>query len=281
MMIALFRMVEPAAGTIEIDGIDITSIGLADLRKKISIIPQEPTLFIGTLRYNLDPFDEHEDKDVWESLRLVRLDKVVSGLPGKLLEPVSENGSNFSVGERQLICMARALLRKSRILLMDEATASVDLNTDTLIQRMVREHFKDVTVLTIAHRLNTVMDSSRIMVLDKGEIAEFDKPATLLDQEGVLAGMVDANGSAVAAFLRKIAKGEMSIIESLDILTASKDGQISVDDAKKKKKKHKKDKSGKKEKKHKKSKKEIVEKEDDEKKEKKTEDKDEDEEDDS
>eukprot|EP01118_Nematostelium_gracile_P016057 TRINITY_DN656_c0_g1_i1.p1 TRINITY_DN656_c0_g1~~TRINITY_DN656_c0_g1_i1.p1 ORF type:complete len:1510 (-),score=442.59 TRINITY_DN656_c0_g1_i1:26-4555(-) len=221
MMVALFRMVEPSEGTIMIDGIDVTTIGLKDLRSKLSIIPQEPTLFMGTVRYNLDPFDEADDPQIWDALRMVNLDSVVSALPNKLEEQVSENGGNFSVGERQLICMARALLRKSKILLMDEATASVDLNTDTMIQRMVRENFKDFTVLTIAHRLNTIMDSTKVMVLDKGRISEFDRPAKLLEQPGIFSGMVDANGPDVSAFLRKIAKGEIDVLEANQALNES------------------------------------------------------------
>jgi len=225
MMIALFRMVDPSEGTIEIDGIDITTIGLDDLRSKLSIIPQEPTLFIGTVRYNLDPFDEHNDNDIWDALRMVRLEKVISNLHGKLEELVAENGSNFSVGERQLICMARALLRKSKILLMDEATASVDLNTDTTIQKMVRKNFKDITVLTIAHCLNTIMDSTRVMVLDKGSVAEFDTAPKLLDNPGIFSSMIDANGPAVSQFLRKIAYGEVDVIEALKTEKQGQQGQ--------------------------------------------------------
>lgn len=215
LIMALFRMVEPANGTIVIDNVDIRSIGLRDLRSKLSIIPQEPTLFIGTVRYNLDPFEEASDTQLWEALKRVRLSKTIRALPGKLDALVSENGGNFSVGERQLLSMARALLRNSKILLMDEATASVDLQTDQLIQKMVRKNFKDSTVLTIAHRLPTIMDSTRVVVLSKGEVAEVNAPSALLeDPDGMFNGMVEATG-AMAPMLRRIAYGDLSPVVAL------------------------------------------------------------------
>jgi len=247
LMQALFRFAEPAEGTIIIDGIDITKIGLKDLRSKLSLIPQDPTLFIGSVRYNLDPFNEHEDKDLWNSLKMVKLDKAISDLPNKLDEPVAERGSNFSVGQRQMICMARALLRNTKILLMDEATASVDLKTDTLVQKMVRKNFKDMSVLTIAHRLNTIMDNNKVMVLDKGQVVEYDHPSKLLDNpDGVLLGMVNATGDASAQYLQKIARGQLDVIEALkaDIngsidksprLSPKKDGKEEIGEEKKRK----------------------------------------------
>eukprot|EP00164_Ancoracysta_twista_P002103 GFYU01002778.1.p1 GENE.GFYU01002778.1~~GFYU01002778.1.p1 ORF type:complete len:610 (-),score=232.05 GFYU01002778.1:74-1903(-) len=189
LMTALFRIVEPASGRLVIDGVDVTKIGLEDLRSKLFIIPQDPLLFSGTVRYNLDPFHEATDERLWEVLNVVQLQNSF-GEEG-LDSDVKSGGSNFSVGERQLICIARALLKNAKILVLDEATASVDVETDAIIQKGIREHFQDCTVLTIAHRLNTIMDSDRIMVLDKGRVVEFDAPQTLLkNPEGVFYSLV-------------------------------------------------------------------------------------------
>ncbi|XP_063347264.1 ATP-binding cassette sub-family C member 2-like [Pelmatolapia mariae] len=180
----LFRIIEAAEGCIRIDDVDISKIGLHDLRNRLTIIPQDPVLFSGSLRMNLDPFDKFSDEEIWRVLELSHLKSYVSGLQEGLQHEVAEGGENLSVGQRQLLCLARALLRKSRILILDEATAAVDLETDNLIQNTIRKEFSDCTVLTIAHRLHSIMDSSRVMVLDAGKIVEFDSPSNLLEKEG-------------------------------------------------------------------------------------------------
>ncbi|XP_039995158.1 canalicular multispecific organic anion transporter 1 [Xiphias gladius] len=180
----LFRIIEAAEGRILIDDIDIATIGLHDLRNMLTIIPQDPVLFSGTLRMNLDPFDKFNDEDIWRVLELSHLKDYVAGLQEKLQHEVAEGGENLSVGQRQLLCLARALLRKSCILILDEATAAVDLETDDLIQSTIRKEFSHCTVLTIAHRLHSIMDSSRVMVLDAGKIVEFDSPSNLLEKQG-------------------------------------------------------------------------------------------------
>ncbi|XP_069944054.1 ATP-binding cassette sub-family C member 3-like isoform X2 [Cherax quadricarinatus] len=182
LTLALFRLIEAAGGYIDIDGINIAKIGLHDLRGHISIIPQDPVLFSGTLRMNLDPFGVHSDAELWKVLELAHLKQYIASQPHGLNNIVDEDGSNFSVGQRQLVCLARALLRNSRVLVLDEATAAVDLETDQLIQNTIRSQFADCTVLTIAHRLNTIMDYDRVMVLQAGTVAEFDTPAALLSQ---------------------------------------------------------------------------------------------------
>ncbi|XP_072264457.1 ATP-binding cassette sub-family C member 5 [Pyxicephalus adspersus] len=180
---ALFRLVELSGGCIKIDGVKISDIGLADLRSKLSIIPQEPVLFIGTVRSNLDPFHQYSEEQIWDSLERTHMKECVSQLPIKLETEVLENGENFSVGERQLLCIARVLLRRCKILILDEATAAMDPETDLLIQETIREAFCDCTMLTIAHRLNTVLGSDRIMVLTQGQVMEFDTPSALLSNE--------------------------------------------------------------------------------------------------
>ncbi|XP_066291267.1 multidrug resistance-associated protein 1-like isoform X3 [Branchiostoma lanceolatum] len=196
LTLAIFRIIEAAGGDIEIDGVNISKIGLHDLRGRITIIPQDPVLFSGTLRMNLDPFDSRTDQDIWVALELSHLKDFVMGLGAQLEHEVSEGGENLSVGQRQLVCLARALLRKSKILVLDEATAAVDLETDDLIQSTIRTQFADCTVLTIAHRLNTIMDSTRVLVLDAGRIAEFDSPQDLIASRGIFYGMAKDAGLA-------------------------------------------------------------------------------------
>ncbi|MFT7810214.1 multidrug resistance-associated protein 5-like isoform X2 [Arapaima gigas] len=181
--IALFRLVELAGGSITIDGVDISQVGLEDLRTKLSIIPQDPVLFIGTIRSNLDPWSHYTDAEIWEALEKTHMKDTITQLPKLLQTDVLENGENFSVGERQLLCMARALLRHSKILLLDEATAAVDTETERLLQETIRQSFGDCTTLVIAHRLNTVLSCDRVMVLDKGQIMEFDSPSVLMANE--------------------------------------------------------------------------------------------------
>ncbi|GMF28358.1 unnamed protein product [Phytophthora fragariaefolia] len=180
LTMALFRINELVSGRILIDGVDIATMPLRTLRSNLSIIPQSPVLFKGSLRAYMDPFDGFTDADIWSALEMVDMKTQVSALEGQLAYELSENGENFSVGERQMLCMARALLTRSRIVVMDEATASIDHATEKRLQEMSRRDFQDATVLTIAHRLGTVLDSDRIMVLSDGRLVEFDKPRSLV-----------------------------------------------------------------------------------------------------
>ncbi|XP_038069146.1 ATP-binding cassette sub-family C member 9-like isoform X2 [Patiria miniata] len=186
LTLALLRVIDIFGGRIVVDGIDIKSVPLKTLRSKLSIIPQDPVLFTGTIRGNLDPLHEKTDSQLWESLEISQLKDVVAELDGGLDALVTEGGENFSVGQRQLFCLARAFLRKSRILIMDEATASIDLETDKLLQKVVITAFADRTVLTIAHRIATILNSDKILVLDEGKVAEFDSPDNLMQLDGSL-----------------------------------------------------------------------------------------------
>ncbi|NXF22407.1 MRP4 protein, partial [Rhodinocichla rosea] len=206
LIAALFRLAEPE-GRIWIDMYLTSELGLHDLRKKISIIPQEPVLFTGTMRKNLDPFNEYTDEELWNALEEVQLKEVVEDLPNKMETQLAESGSNFSVGQRQLVCLARAVLKKNRILIIDEATANVDPRTDEFIQKTIRETFAHCTVLTIAHRLNTIIDSDRIMVLDAGRLKEYGEPYILLqEQDSLFYKMVQQVGKTEAASLIETAK---------------------------------------------------------------------------
>ncbi|KAL5997364.1 putative ABC transporter C member 15 [Asimina triloba] len=176
---ALFRVVEPSKGRITIDEADISKMGLHDLRSRLGIIPQDPTLFQGTVRTNLDPLQQHSDAEIREALNKCHLSK--KDLP--LDAPVAEDGENWSVGQRQLVCLARMLLKKRRILVLDEATASVDTGTDNVIQKTIREETSNCTVITVAHRIPTVIDNDLVLVLDEGKIIEYDSPAQLLKNE--------------------------------------------------------------------------------------------------
>ncbi|KAI1319284.1 hypothetical protein EDD11_004421 [Mortierella claussenii] len=267
--ISLFRFMDPAKGTIKIDGIDICKIGLQDLRSNLTIIPQDPILFKGTLRSNLDPFGEREDRELWEALRrshLIPESKSSSALPSKrnslditpasmsssteeagastsnkspagsvknskaasttkseseivdsskitLDTPVKGNGSNFSQGQRQLIALARALVRQSKIIVMDEATASVDFETDLKIQTTIREEMADATIITIAHRIRTIADFDRVLVMNAGEVAEFDRPLTLMNKEDGLFRSMCERSSEFDALLQIAQEKERQDLE--------------------------------------------------------------------
>ncbi|KAK7315191.1 hypothetical protein VNO77_33726 [Canavalia gladiata] len=180
---ALFRLVEPAGGKIVVDGINIYSIGLHDLRSRFGIIPQDPTLFNGTIRYNLDPLSQHSDQEIWEILGKCQLREAIQEKEEGLNSLVVGDGSNWSMGQRQLFCLGRALLRKSKILVLDEATASIDNVTDMILQKIIRTEFADSTVITVAHRIPTVMDCTKVLSISDGNLAEYDEPMNLMKRE--------------------------------------------------------------------------------------------------
>lgn len=198
------RIVELVRGEILIDGTDTSTVGIEKLRRNIAVIPQDPTLFSGTVRSNLDPFDNYSDDDLYRSLERVNLYSPLNSSRHSasshnflcriesLEDEVAEGGVNFSVGQRQLLVIARALLRESRIIIMDEATASVDAETDAMIQQVMRLEFANATVITVAHRINTIMDSDYILGMADGMAAEFDKPDRLLKKGGLFRDLVMA-----------------------------------------------------------------------------------------
>ncbi|KAG2597518.1 hypothetical protein PVAP13_5KG223200 [Panicum virgatum] len=187
---ALFRIVEPSEGKIIIDGVDICTLGLHDLRSRFGIIPQEPVLFEGTIRSNIDPLEQYSDDEIWQALERCQLKEAVASKPEKLDASVVDNGENWSVGQRQLLCLGRVMLKRSRILFMDEATASVDSQTDAVIQKIIREDFAACTIISIAHRIPTVMDCDRVLVIDAGLAKEFDRPANLIERPSLFGALV-------------------------------------------------------------------------------------------
>ncbi|KAF9450628.1 ABC transporter-like protein, partial [Macrolepiota fuliginosa MF-IS2] len=217
LALSFFRFVEPTEGRILIDDLDTSSVGLTDLRSRLTIIPQDPTILSGTLRSTLDVFSEYDDAEIYEALRRVHLipsvdtpteaaDTVNANVFRDLDNAVSEGGENFSTGEKQLLCMARAILKRTKVLVMDEATASVDYATDELIGKTIRQEFAESTILTIAHRLRTVIDYDRVMLLEDGRIAEFDKPSVLLsDPSSKFYLLCKATGKDEFAVLKKMA----------------------------------------------------------------------------
>ena len=184
--LCLFRILEAYSGKIYIDGVDISKVGLQKLRKSITIIPQDSTLFNGTLRYNIDPINAYSDREIIKVMKQIGFDYIINSNKDGLEQIISENGSNLSIGEKQLICITRAILRKSKIIVLDEATASIDYKTEEIIQKALNEILIDSTMITIAHRIKTVMNADKIIALENGEIIEFDTPKNLLSNKNSL-----------------------------------------------------------------------------------------------
>jgi ABC-type multidrug transport system fused ATPase/permease subunit len=181
--LCLFRILEAYSGKIYIDGVDISKVGLQKLRESITIIPQDSTLMDGTLRYNIDPIKAYSDKEIIHVMQKIGFDYILNQNKDGLDQKISENGSNLSIGEKQLICITRAILRKSKIIVLDEATASIDYKTEEIIQKALNELLSNSTMISIAHRIKTVMNADKILVLENGEIIEFDTPENLLNNK--------------------------------------------------------------------------------------------------
>lgn len=190
LLVALFRLIEPCGGSIVVDGVDLSHIDSNEIRSHFSIIPQDAFLFQGSFKYNLDPHNQYTEEQLWQALEYVQLKDVVDRMPLQLLTPITDAGTSLSVGQRQLVCMARSLLKRPKVICLDEATASVDLETDAVIQTVIRTQFAGCTVLTIAHRLNTILDYDVIVVLENGRVAECGAPEQLIRENGVFASML-------------------------------------------------------------------------------------------
>jgi len=205
LLMALFRMFDLAGGRILLDGIDVARVPLREARRRIAIIPQEPVMFQGTVRLNLDPFGECTDAQLWEALTMVSLRLSIADMGG-LDAAVAEGGANFSLGQKQLVCMARCVLKNTRVLVLDEATAALDLQTDSLIQRTIRRVFRERTTVTIAHRLDTIIFSDRILAMAEGRMREFDTPTTLLaNPASMFNRLVEDTGPVASSTLRRMA----------------------------------------------------------------------------
>ena len=181
--LCLFRILEATEGKILIDNVDISTIGLNLLRNNLTIIPQDPALMEGSLRYNIDPLEKNDDNEIIRVMQKIGFDYIIKRNKEGLNQEIAEGGSNLSVGEKQLICITRAILRKSKIIIMDEATASIDYKTEEIIQKAINELLNDSTFITIAHRIKTILGYDKILTLDNGKIVDFDTPKNLLNDK--------------------------------------------------------------------------------------------------
>ncbi|GAB6023497.1 hypothetical protein CHUAL_008275 [Chamberlinius hualienensis] len=229
---ALFRLSD-IEGDITIDGVSTSSVSLSALRRGFSIIPQDPVLFVGTIRYNLDPFEEQNDEALWNALDEVRMRESVMNLDKGLDSMVAEGGSNISVGQRQLLCLARAILRNSRIILLDEATSNIDKKSDEIVQTVLRKRFHDCTILIIAHRLDTIIDVDRVMVLHEGRLLEFDEPFHLLqNEESSFSKLVSQTGKIATARLMNLAQVHHLYVRGLSVPNQQTPTDIIIPDIK-------------------------------------------------
>lgn len=212
MVQSLLRLLEAEGGQITIDGVDISKLGLHKLRTCISVIPQSPVLYGGvSIRENLDPFNHHDDEQISSALLDVHMLEAIRSLSHGLDTTVAEGGLNFSVGQRQLLCLARAILRRNKILVLDEPTANVDSRTDKLLQEAVSKSFQGATILAVAHRLDTVIDFDKILVLGSGGLLEYGSPHELISQEGAFCSMINDTGDEMATILKDRAKNNNSL----------------------------------------------------------------------